>query len=58
MLPLGVFVLVAVHLIFFKYLRHVGLSLVVISGLALLAIAKHLGLLGSLYTLYRKRIRH
>ena len=57
MLPLGVVALIAGHVIFFNRLRHAGLSLAVLSGLAVLAIAKHLGLLGSLYTLFRKRIR-
>jgi hypothetical protein len=55
MLPLGVLILIAGHVIFFNRLRHTGVSLAVVSGLALLAIAKHLGVLGSLYTLFRRR---
>jgi hypothetical protein len=39
--------------IFFNRLRHAGLSLAALSGLAVLAIAKQLGLLSSLYTLFR-----
>lgn len=57
-LPLGAAVLIASHVIFFNRLRHAGLSLAVVSGLALLAIAKHLGLFGSLYSLCRRRSRH
>jgi hypothetical protein len=55
--PLGVVVFVAVHVIFFNRLRHAGVSLAVVSGLALLAIAKHLGLFGFLYSLLRRRSR-
>ncbi len=56
-LLLGAVVLVAAHLIFFNRLRHAGVSLAVVSGLGLLMIAKHLGVLGSLYTLLRRRSR-
>jgi hypothetical protein len=58
MLPLGIVVLVAFHVLVFNWLRHAGLSLAAVSGLALLAIAEHLGLLGSLYSLLRRRSRH
>ncbi|HEV3481030.1 MAG TPA: hypothetical protein VGR97_01740 [Candidatus Acidoferrales bacterium] len=58
MLPLGVVVLIASHLIFFNHLRHAGVSLAVVSGLALLVIAKHLGVLGPVYTVLRRRSRH
>jgi hypothetical protein len=58
MLPLGIVVLVAFHLFFFNRLRHAGVSLAVVSGVVLLAIAKHLGLFGSLYGLLRRRSRH
>lgn len=54
---LGGVVLIASHVIFFNRLRHAGMSLAVFSGLALLVIAKHLGVLGSLYTLIRRRLR-
>lgn len=56
-LRLGVVVLIAGHVIFFNRLRHAGMSLVVVSGLGLLVIAKHLGVVGSLYTLIRRRLR-
>lgn len=58
MLTLGMVVLIGVHVFFFNRLRHAGVSLVVVSGLALLVIAKHLGVLGPLYTLLRRRSRH
>ena len=58
MLPVGVVVLIAGHVILFNHLRHAGVSRAVVSGLALLVIAKHLGVLGPLYTLFRRRSRH
>jgi hypothetical protein len=58
MLPFVVVVLIAGHVILFNHLRHAGASLPVVSGLALLVIAKHLGVLGPLYTLFRRRSRH
>jgi hypothetical protein len=58
MLPLGIIVLVAGHVIFFNRMRHAGLSLAVVSGLAVLAIAKHLGLFGAVYSLFRRRSWH
>jgi uncharacterized membrane protein HdeD (DUF308 family) len=57
MLLLGAVVLIAGHVIFFNRLRHAGVSLVVVLGLVLLAIAKHLGLLGPLYALFGRRSR-
>ena len=54
---LGGVVLVASHVIFFNRLRHAGMSLAVVSGLAVLIIAKHLGVAGSLYTFIRRRLR-
>lgn len=54
MIAVGVLMLIAGHVLFFNRLRHAGLSLVMISGLAVLAIAKHLGLFGSLYRLSRR----
>lgn len=57
MLLIGAVVLIAGHVIFFNRLRHARVSIAVISGLVLLAIAKHLGLLGSLYGLLRRRSR-
>ena len=58
MLLLGAVVLIAAHVIFFNRLRHAGMSLAVVAGLVLLAIAKHLGLLGPLYSLLRRRSRN
>ena len=57
MVPIGVVVFIAGHAIFFNRLRHAGVSLAVVSGLVLLAIAKHLGLFGPLYALLRRRSR-
>ena len=54
---LGIVVLVALHVLFFNRLRHASVSLAVVSGLVLLAIAKHLGFFGSLYGLFRRRSR-
>jgi hypothetical protein len=54
----GIVVLIAGHFIFFNRLRQAGLSLTVLSSLALLMIAKHLGVLGSLYAFVRRRTRH
>ena len=53
----GGVVLIAGHALFFNRLRHAGVSLAVVSGLALLVIAKHLGVLGALYALIRRRLR-
>ena len=56
-LLLGVVVVIAGHVFFFNHLRHAGVSLAVVSGLVLLMIAKHLGMLGSLHSLLRRRSR-
>jgi hypothetical protein len=58
MLRVGIVVLVAGHVIFFRHLRYAGISVTVISGLVVLAIAKHLGMFGPLYALLRRRSRH
>lgn len=55
--PIGVVALIAGHVIFFNRLRHAGLSLAVISVVVLVAIAKHMGLLGPLYGLLRRWLR-
>ena len=57
-LPIGIVGVIAAHVIFFDRLHHAGLSLAAISGLVVLAIAKHLGLLGPLYSLLRRRSRN
>lgn len=56
-LLLGVAVLIAGHVLFFNRLWHAGASLAVVSGLGLLMIAKHLGVLGSMHSLLRRRSR-
>ena len=58
LMPVGIVVLIAGHVVFFNHLRHAGVSLAVLSGLAILAIAKHLGVLGPLHTLFRRRPRN
>lgn len=57
MLAVGAVVLIEVQVIFFERLRHAGVSFAVLSGLALLLIAKHLGLLGPLFGLVWRRPR-
>lgn len=57
-LAVGVAVLMTGHVIFFNHLRHAGESAVAVAGLALLAIAKHLGMLGPLYSRFRRRSRN
>lgn len=58
MLRVGIIVLIAGHVVFFNRLRYAGVSVIVVSGLVLLAIAKHLGVFGSVYALFRRRSRH
>jgi hypothetical protein len=58
LLAVGAVLLASGHVIFFNRLRHAGVSLGIVSGLVLLMIAKHLGMLGSLYALVRRRSRH
>ena len=57
MLAVGAAVLIAAHVIYFILLHRAGVPLAAVSGLALLIIAKHLGLLGPLYGLLRRRSR-
>jgi hypothetical protein len=52
-LPLRVVVLIGGHMIFFNRLRHAGGVAPCGLGLVLLAIAKHLGVFGSLYSHFR-----
>lgn len=58
LLAMGAVVLVAGRVIFFNRLRHAGAPLAVVSGLFLLVIAKHLGVLGPVYILFRRHSRH
>lgn len=57
MLAVGAVVFIAGHVIFFSHFRHTGVSLALVAGLALVLIAKHLGLLGSLYAWLRRHSR-
>jgi len=57
MLPLGVVVLVAAHvLVVFRLASHFAIGMVAATGLALLVVLKHLGFFGS-FTLFRRRER-
>jgi len=57
-LSMGLAVLIAGHgIIFYYILRHRTLSAAVLSGVFLLVVIKHLGLLGPLYALFRRRSR-
>ncbi len=54
----GVVVLIAGHGIILYYVSsHAGLSAAVIAGVVVLIVVKHLGLLGPLYVLFRRRSR-
>jgi VIT1/CCC1 family predicted Fe2+/Mn2+ transporter len=55
MLPIIVVVLIAAHVIVPYLLLHTGVSVAIVSGAAILVAIKHLGLLGSLYALLRRR---
>ena len=57
MLLLGAVMLIGAHVIFFSQLRHRGASLAVVSGLALLMVVKHFGVLTVLYTLFYRVFR-
>jgi membrane protein YdbS with pleckstrin-like domain len=55
----GVVVLIAGHGIILYYVSsYTALSAAIVSGVILLVMVKHLGLLGSLYALFRRRSRH
>jgi sorbitol-specific phosphotransferase system component IIBC len=58
MLLVGVVVLIAAHGIAYYILRHMVLSAAVVSGVIVLAVIKHLGLLSPLYALFRRLSRH
>jgi hypothetical protein len=56
MLLVGVIGLVAGHVVLLYYgLPHTALSAAVVSGVIVLIVIKHLGLLGPLYALFRRR---
>jgi hypothetical protein len=57
-LPVGVVILIAGHGILLYYISsHMALSAAVVSGVIILVVIKHLGLLGPLYVLFRRRSR-
>jgi hypothetical protein len=56
-LPVVVVALIIGHAIVYNILRHTKLSAAVVSGVILLVVIKHLGLLSPLYTLFRLRSR-
>jgi hypothetical protein len=57
-LLVGVIILIAGHGIFLYYISsHMALSAAVVSGVIILVVIKHLGLLGPLYILFRRRFR-
>ncbi|MGO4209863.1 hypothetical protein AB4Y89_09755 [Terriglobus sp. 2YAB30_2] len=47
--------LLAAHGLGFYFLRHLALSATLVSGLIVLAVVKHLGILRSLYAMLRRR---
>ena len=58
MLALGAVVLIAGHAVIFYYiLRHRTLSAALVSGAIILVVINHVGLLGPLYALFRRRSR-
>jgi VIT1/CCC1 family predicted Fe2+/Mn2+ transporter len=57
MLPMTAVVLVAANLIVPYVLLHTGWSFAVVSSAAILLVIEHLGLLGSLYAVLRRRSR-
>jgi membrane protein YdbS with pleckstrin-like domain len=57
-IPVGVVILIAGHGIFLYYISsQIALSAAVVSGVIILVVIKHLGLLGPLYVLFRRRSR-
>ena len=55
---LGGIGLVGHSVVLYYFLSHTALSAAVVSGVIVLIVIKHLGLLGSLYSLFRRRHRH
>jgi hypothetical protein len=49
--------LLAAHGLAFYFLRHLALSAVVVSGVVVLVVIKHMGAFGSLYALFRRRFQ-
>jgi hypothetical protein len=57
LVPVGVIVLVAHSVVFYYALSHAALSAAVVSGVIVFIVIKHLGLLGPLYALFRRRLK-
>jgi hypothetical protein len=58
-LVVGAIALIAAHATILRYvLAHAALSAAVVSGVIILVVIKHLGLLGSLVALFRRQSRH
>jgi membrane protein YdbS with pleckstrin-like domain len=58
MLAVGAIILIAGHAVILYYFSsHVALSAAVVSGVIILVVIKHLGLLGPVYALFRRRAR-
>jgi len=58
-LPVGAVALIAAHATILRYvLPHTALSAAVVSGVIILVVIKHFGLLGSLVALFRRQSRH
>ena len=58
MLAVGVIILIAGHgIILYYFSSHMALSAAVVSGVIILVVIKHLGLLGTVYPLFRRRAR-
>ena len=56
LLPVGAVALIAAHVTILRYvLTHAALSAAVVSGVVVLVVIKHLGLLGSVFALFRRR---
>jgi membrane protein YdbS with pleckstrin-like domain len=57
LVPVGVVVLVTHSVVLYYVLSHTALSAAMVSGVIALIVIKHLGLLGPLYALFRRRPR-
>ena len=58
MLPLAVVILIAGHgILLYYFSSHVALPMAIVSGVTILMLIKHLGLLGPVYALFRRRAR-
>jgi membrane protein YdbS with pleckstrin-like domain len=58
MLPVGALILITGHGIVLYYVSsYVALSAAVVSGVIILVVIKHLGLIAPMYTLFRRRAR-